>query len=158
MKKFAPKTQLTAIEDIWGPYYISRAKAVLDGSWKPDDAWWGFKEGTVVMSPFSSAMPENVKAAAEKVIAGWKDGSYDVFTGPIADQTGKERRRQGPADRRQGSRRHRLVRQGRAELNSGQGNDPLQTDRRAPRRPTVSFCWRRRLEALRWRKTRITLL
>ncbi len=88
MKKFAPKTQLTAIEDIWGPYYISRAKALLDGSWKPDDAWWGFKEGTVVMSPFSSAMPENVKAAADKVIAGWKDGSYDVFTGEIRDQTG----------------------------------------------------------------------
>ena len=32
-----------------------------------------------------------MKAAADKIIAGWKDGSYDVFTGPIADQTGKER-------------------------------------------------------------------
>jgi simple sugar transport system substrate-binding protein len=88
MKRFAPKTQLSAIEDIWGPYYISRAKAALDGSWKPDDAWWGMKEGTVVISPYSSAMPDNVKAAADKVIAGWKDGSYDVFTGEIKDQTG----------------------------------------------------------------------
>ena len=88
MKRFAPKTQLTAIEDIWGPHYISRAKAVLDGTWKPDDAWWGMKEGTVVISPFSSAMPDPVKAAAEKVIAGTKDGSYDVFTGEIKDQTG----------------------------------------------------------------------
>ncbi len=133
MKKFAPKTQLTAIEDIWGPYYISRAKAVLDGSWKPDDAWWGFKEGTVVMSPFSSAMPDDVKAAAEKVIAGWKDGSYDVFTGEIKDQSGTVSVAKGAADGRQGPRRHRLVRPGRAELNSGQGNDPLQKDRRAPR-------------------------
>ncbi len=41
MSRFTPKTRLTAIEDIWGPYYISRAKAVLDGTWKPDDAWWG---------------------------------------------------------------------------------------------------------------------
>ncbi len=88
MKRFAPKTQLSAIEDIWGPYYISRAKAALDGSWKPDDAWWGMKEGTVVISPYSSAMPDNVKAAADKAIAGWKDGSYDVFTGEIKDQTG----------------------------------------------------------------------
>jgi hypothetical protein len=24
-----------------------------------------------------------VKAAADKIIAGWKDGSYDVFTGEI---------------------------------------------------------------------------
>ncbi len=91
MSRFAPKTHLTAIEDIWGPYYISRAKAMLDGSWKPDDAWWGFKEGTVVISPYNKAMPDDVAAAADKIIAGWKDGSYDVFTGPIADQSGKER-------------------------------------------------------------------
>ena len=91
MSRFAPKTHLTAIEDIWGPYYISRAKAMLDGSWKSDDAWWGMKEGTVVISPYNKAMPENVRAAADKVIAGWKDGTYDVFTGPISDQSGKER-------------------------------------------------------------------
>ena len=91
MSRFAPKTQATGIEDIWGPYYTSRAKAMLDGSWKPDDAWWGFKEGTVVMSPYNKALPDNVKGAADKVITGWKDGSYDVFTGPIVDQDGKER-------------------------------------------------------------------
>jgi basic membrane protein A len=91
MTRFAPKTHLTAIEDIWGPYYISRAQALLDGSWKPDDAWWGFKEGTVVISPYNKVMPAEVAAASDKIIAGWKDGSYDVFTGPIADQSGKER-------------------------------------------------------------------
>ena len=91
MSRFAPKTQATGIEDIWGPYYTSRAQALLDGAWKPDDAWWGFKEGTVVMSPYNKALPDNVKAAADKIIAGWKDGGYDVFTGPIVDQDGKER-------------------------------------------------------------------
>ena len=116
MSRFAPKTQATGIEDIWGPYYISRAKAMLDGTWKPDDAWWGFKEGTVVMSPYNKALPDNVKAAADKIIAGWKDGSYDVFTGPITDQTGKERVAKGRAHGGQGPRGDRLVRQGRAEL------------------------------------------
>jgi simple sugar transport system substrate-binding protein len=43
------------------------------------------------MAPYNRAMLDNVKAAADKMIAGWKDGSYDVFTGPISDQTGKER-------------------------------------------------------------------
>jgi simple sugar transport system substrate-binding protein len=91
MSRFAPHAHLTAIEDIWGPYYISRAKAVLDGSWKPDDIWWGIKEGTVLMSPYNAAVPDNVRAAADKIIAGTKDGTYEVFTGPISDQTGKER-------------------------------------------------------------------
>ena len=116
MARFAPKTQLTAIEDIWGPYYISRAKALLDGTWKPDDAWWGMKEGTVVMAPYNKAMPANVRAAADKIIAGWKDGSYDVFTGPIADQSGAEKVAKGAAHGGQGPRGDRLVRQRRAEL------------------------------------------
>ena len=91
MSRFAPHAQLTAIENIWGPYYISRSQAILDGKWEADDAWWGIKEGAVVMAPYNKAMPENVRAAADKIIAGYKDGSYDVFTGPISDQTGKER-------------------------------------------------------------------
>ena len=88
MSKFAPHAHLTAIEDNWGPYYISRAKAMLDGTWKPDDVWMGFKEGCVAMSAYNKAMPDDVKAAADKIIAGWKDGSYDVFTGEIKDQSG----------------------------------------------------------------------
>ncbi|HXZ17017.1 MAG TPA: BMP family ABC transporter substrate-binding protein [Roseiarcus sp.] len=88
MSRFAPKTQLTAIEDIWGPYYTSRAKAVLDGTWKSDDAWWGMKEGALVMAPYNKAIADEVRAAADKMIAGWKDDSYDVFTGEIKDQTG----------------------------------------------------------------------
>jgi basic membrane protein A and related proteins len=91
MSKFAPHVHLTAIEDIWGPYYTSRAQALVDGSWKADDTWWGMKEGTVVISPYSKAVPDNVRAAADKIIAGTKDGSYDVFTGPIADQSGAEK-------------------------------------------------------------------
>jgi basic membrane protein A len=88
MSKFAPHAHLTAILDIWGPYYISRAKAMLDGSWKSDDAWWGVKDGAVELGPYNKALPANVVAASDKVMAGWKDGSYDVFTGPIYDQSG----------------------------------------------------------------------
>jgi simple sugar transport system substrate-binding protein len=88
MSRFAPHAHLTAIEDIWGPYYISRAQAMLDGSWKSDDAWWGIKEGSVVMAPYNKSLDPKIVAAAEKVVAGYKDGSYDVFTGPIVDQKG----------------------------------------------------------------------
>src|SRR5580704_1897756 len=69
MSRFAPHAQLTAIENIWGPYYISRSQAILDGKWEADDAWWGIKEGAVIISPYNKAMPENVRAAADKVIA-----------------------------------------------------------------------------------------
>src|SRR5580698_4722280 len=43
MIKFGPKAQLTSIEDNWGPYYISRVKAELEGTWKSEDFWGGLK-------------------------------------------------------------------------------------------------------------------
>src|SRR6478736_72244 len=91
MSRFAPHAHLTASLDLWGPYYIERAKAVLDGSWKSDDVWWGFKEGLLAMSPINKSVPDNVRAAADKIVANTKAGTYEVFTGPIADQTGKDR-------------------------------------------------------------------
>jgi len=41
-----------------------------------------------VLHARSYVVPDDVKAASDKVVAGWKDGSYDVFTGEIKDQTG----------------------------------------------------------------------
>ena len=43
------------------------------------------------MAPYNKVVPENVRAATETIIAGTKAGTYDVFTGPIMDQSGKER-------------------------------------------------------------------
>lgn len=91
MSRFAPKAHLTASLDRWGPYYIERAKALLDGSWKPDDAWWGFKEGLLSMAPYNKNVPDDVRGAGDRIIAETKAGIYEVFTGPIADQGGKER-------------------------------------------------------------------
>ena len=47
------------------------------------------------MAAYSKAVPDNVRAAADKIIAGTKDGSYDVFTGPIADQSARSASPQG---------------------------------------------------------------
>ncbi|MCO6186042.1 BMP family ABC transporter substrate-binding protein [Rhizobium sp. L1K21] len=88
MSAFAPNAHLTAIEDIWGPYYIERAQAIVDGTWKSADTWDGMKEGTVVISPYNPVVPEDVQKMADEIQAGYKDGTYDIFTGPIYDQDG----------------------------------------------------------------------
>ena len=41
MYNFAPDSQMTAIIDQWGPYYVARVKAVLDGTWESSDTWGG---------------------------------------------------------------------------------------------------------------------
>jgi basic membrane protein A len=88
MSTFAPNAHLTAIEDIWGPHYTRRAQAVLDGTWKPENIWEGMVDGTVVISPYSAAVPADVVAEADKIKAGYMDGSFDIFTGPIYDTEG----------------------------------------------------------------------
>jgi basic membrane protein A len=88
MAKFAPKAQLTANVNNWGPYYISRVKAALAGTWKTEDTKWGIKEGMVVLpAPNAAVPPDGVKLfeAKKKAIA---DGSFTPFQGPIKDQSG----------------------------------------------------------------------
>jgi simple sugar transport system substrate-binding protein len=88
MIKFAPKAQLTSNTDNWGPYYIKRVQAALDGTWKPDNVWLGIKDDVVKLAPFTN-MPDDVKAMAEatekKISGGW-----NPFTGPIYRQDGSE--------------------------------------------------------------------
>jgi simple sugar transport system substrate-binding protein len=95
MSQFAPTAHLTAIEDIWGPYYIERTQALLDSAWKSTDTWDGFKEGTVVISPYNKSVPADVVAEADKIIAGYKDGSFNIFTGPIYDTEGTLKVKEG---------------------------------------------------------------
>jgi len=91
MQAFAPNAQLTAIIDDWGPYYIERCQAVLDGTWESHMVWDGLAEGKVVMAPYNPIIPEDVVAAAEAVRTGIIDGTVHPFTGPIHDQAGELR-------------------------------------------------------------------
>ena len=84
-----PKTQLTAIVDTWGPYYVKRINMVLDGSWKSEMSWDGLKDGILTMAPYTN-MPDDVKALAEETEAKIKSGELKPFTGPIAKQDGTE--------------------------------------------------------------------
>jgi simple sugar transport system substrate-binding protein len=87
MIKFGPHAQLTALVDNWAPYYVSRVKAAMDGTWKPDNVWLGIKDDHAVeLAPFTN-MSDDVKAMAEatekKIAGGW-----NPFTGPVAKQDG----------------------------------------------------------------------
>ena len=89
MIKFGPQSQLTAITNIWGPYYVERVKAAIGGSWKSEDTWAGLKEKMVVMAPYTN-MPEDVKKMAMETEAAITDGKLLPFKCPILGQDGKE--------------------------------------------------------------------
>ena len=94
MIKFAPKAQLTAIVDNWDSYYVARAKAVADGTWESMDTWGGINTGMVELAPYTN-MPDDVKALAEETAAKIASGEFHPFTGPIYDQAGELRVKEG---------------------------------------------------------------
>lgn len=89
MIKFGPETQLTAIIDEWGPYYVERTKAVMEGTWEQQDVWHGMADGNVVMAPFTN-MPDDVAAMATDTSAKIKSGELEPFSGPITKQDGSD--------------------------------------------------------------------
>ena len=90
MSAFAPKSQLTAIIDDWGPYYVERVKAAMDGTWKSGDTWDGLKPGMVAMADYNEAVTDEAKAAAEAVKNGIIAGTLHPFDGPINNQAGEQ--------------------------------------------------------------------
>ncbi len=97
MAAFAPKAQLFALENNWGPYYIRRIEAVRDGTWSTGDGpdywagntWGGLKDGMLLLSDFAN-MPASVKAAATEAANGVASGEIQIFAGPLTDNTGKQ--------------------------------------------------------------------
>lgn len=87
MIKFGPKTQLTSIIDDWSKYYVERAKAVLEGTWKQQATWDGMQEEHVIMAPYTN-MPEDVAKMAQETEAKIKSKEFHPFTGPIYKQDG----------------------------------------------------------------------
>jgi len=84
----APKAYMTAPIWNWGPYYVDQIKAIKDGTWKSDAYHGGIKEGICDLAPLTDVAPAESKAKVEEVKAKIVDGSFQVFTGPIYDQTG----------------------------------------------------------------------
>ncbi len=91
MSAFAPKAHLASCVLTWGPYYEKAVNDVLDKNWKTEVTKWGTKEGMNDFIKIADFVPAEVKDEVEKIKAGLKDGSFAVFKGPIADNTGKER-------------------------------------------------------------------
>jgi basic membrane protein A and related proteins len=91
MSGFAPKAHLgSAIVD-WSNYYTKSIQEVMDKTWKGGIVTrWGVKEGQNDLIKIAEAVPAELKAKIEEVKKGIKEGTFEPFTGPIMDNTGKE--------------------------------------------------------------------
>jgi simple sugar transport system substrate-binding protein len=95
MSAVAPKAHLASAIADWGPYYVKAVGEVMDGSWKTGRTVWGVKEGQNALIKIADTVPAETREQVEKLAAGMKDGSFAAYTGPVLDNTGKERLAKG---------------------------------------------------------------
>ena len=90
MTAYGPKAHLASAIINWGPYYVKTVGEALEGKWTGGtSAWWGVKEGAIDIVSMAADVPDETKKKVEEVKAGLKDGSFNIWKGPIMDNTGK---------------------------------------------------------------------
>jgi basic membrane protein A len=88
---FAPKSWLTGSVYNWGPYYLSRVKAAMNGTWKAGFYYGTIKDGFTMLAPYGPRVTAKTKALIAKYEQMIENGTFYEFTGPLYDQSGKLR-------------------------------------------------------------------
>ncbi len=87
--KFAGPSWLTAAVYNWGPYYLSRVKAAMNGTWKSSFYYGSMKDGFTGLAPYGPKVTAKTKAMIAAKKAAIVSGKFSVFAGPLFDQSGK---------------------------------------------------------------------
>jgi simple sugar transport system substrate-binding protein len=88
--KLAPQAYLTGAEWNWITAYRTIIDAAVNGKPHPNFVRGGLKEGFVKSSPYGAMVTDAAKKGAEAVRTAMLKGAFDIFKGPLQDNTGKE--------------------------------------------------------------------
>ena len=72
-------------------YYYKQILAILQGTFHGSNEWIDMDEGIVGLSRLSDHTDVQTKAKVEAANARLREGGFDVFYGPIRDNTGRLR-------------------------------------------------------------------
>ncbi len=87
--KLAPNAYLTGAEWNWITAYKTIIDAARTGKPHPNFVRGGLKEGFVKPSPYGGMVTDAAKKNADSVKASMIAGTFDIFKGPLKDNTGK---------------------------------------------------------------------
>ena len=86
--KLFPNTFLTAPVWNWDSFYTPYILSCLQGKFTQNNYWLGAETGVVRLAPLTDNVNPKAKGAVEDAYLKLKSGSFDVFYGPIKDNTG----------------------------------------------------------------------
>jgi basic membrane protein A and related proteins len=85
----APEAYLTGAEWNWTDLYPKFVTMAIKGEAIPNFYRGGFKEGLIKQSPYGPKVSDDAKKRGDEVKAALAAGTYVIFKGPLADNTGK---------------------------------------------------------------------
>lgn len=100
MAKFVGDSVLVSAMWEFSGYYTAQIEAAMNGKWKSGSYWGGLNEGIVKLSDFSPLVGDDVIELVNAEKKKIESGEWDVFNGPVYDQSGKAAIAEGtvPAD------------------------------------------------------------
>jgi basic membrane protein A and related proteins len=75
----------------WEVFYEKELTDLMQGKWTNAPVWWGTPEGLVDIAPLNPAIPAATRAQISAKQADIRSQAFDVFAGPITDNTGQLR-------------------------------------------------------------------
>ncbi len=91
MQTFAPDAYLTGTIWDWRDVDVAIVKGIMNKQFKSEDYYGGLTDKMVGLGPMNKNVAADVVALVEQRKKAIMDGSFQVFKGPLSDQTGKER-------------------------------------------------------------------
>jgi len=92
VREFGPEVYVNTLQLDFGPYYVEQANAVLAGTWtaksEPDLL-------PLDLGEWGDNVPDDVRAAVDELRPQLLDESLNPYTGPIVDNQGTERVKEG---------------------------------------------------------------
>ncbi len=86
-----PNTYLTAAIWDWENFYTPSILRCLQGKFEGKHYWEGVSTGMISMAPFSDKVDDEVSHVVNAELEKLKNGTFDVFYGPIRDTEGNLR-------------------------------------------------------------------
>lgn len=95
MKTYAPSKYLGVVGTDWGPHFKRLVDAHVAGNYPGENFWLGMEDDIVFTADWNPDIPADVVAQIETRQAEIKVGTFDVFKGPLTDQSGAVRVAEG---------------------------------------------------------------
>lgn len=90
-----PRTYLTAAVWRWDSVYLPMLRDCLQGGYEGNYFWFGIEKNVAGLSPFTRNVHSNVRQEVIEARRRLERDAYDVFYGPVYDNKGQLRVKQG---------------------------------------------------------------